>query len=282
MGKLINEAKTAVTAEFDQVLERIEAAELAAKLGPAFRPLPAWLQKDDPPDRPGAGGNGPPIPAYPVSRLPRQPKWRPSTTASALNIPGDHLAGTVQVPYYLPDQLAVSNVGNTLMRNICCAPCPSTVQIRTMLKEKPFVRIVAPGRCFCARYPRCHPWRELFDRRSLCGPGCQPARPQGDPRRLRQDRVQARENPGTRLRPSFFPFTEPSFEMDFFSARPRQAQQRAARDYGLVDPEEVFRAVGIDPEVYTNYAFGMGIERIAMILQGVVIFATITRTTCAS
>ncbi len=74
----------------------------------------------------------------------------------------------------------------------------------------------------------------------------------------------------TRLRPSFFPFTEPSYEMDFFSPDLGKLSNKwlEIMGCGMVDPE-VFKAVGIDPEVYTGYAFGMGIERIAMILQGV-------------
>ena len=74
----------------------------------------------------------------------------------------------------------------------------------------------------------------------------------------------------TRLRPSFFPFTEPSFEMDFFSPDLGKLSNKwlEIMGCGMVDPE-VFKAVGIDPDVYTGYAFGMGIERIAMILQGV-------------
>ena len=66
-----------------------------------------------------------------------------------------------------------------------------------------------------------------------------------------------------------FPFTEPSFEMDFYSDLGKLSNQWIEiMGCGMVDPE-VFKSVDLDPEVYSGFAFGMGIERIAMILQGV-------------
>jgi phenylalanyl-tRNA synthetase alpha chain len=74
-----------------------------------------------------------------------------------------------------------------------------------------------------------------------------------------------------RLRPSYFPFTEPSAEMDVYWGLETEADYRITKGTGwlevmgcgMVDPE-VLRSSNIDPEVYSGYAFGMGIERIAM------------------
>jgi phenylalanyl-tRNA synthetase alpha chain len=75
-----------------------------------------------------------------------------------------------------------------------------------------------------------------------------------------------------RLRPSYFPFTEPSAEMDVYWGLETETDYRITKGTGwlevlgcgMVDPE-VLRASGIDPEVYSGFAFGMGIERIAML-----------------
>ncbi|OYV45500.1 MAG: hypothetical protein B7X06_04450 [Verrucomicrobia bacterium 21-51-4] len=74
----------------------------------------------------------------------------------------------------------------------------------------------------------------------------------------------------TRFRPSFFPFTVPSFEMDLRSKNLGKLSGRWVEVFGcgMVDPE-VFKNVGYDPSIWRGYAFGMGVERFAMLLQGV-------------
>ena len=79
-----------------------------------------------------------------------------------------------------------------------------------------------------------------------------------------------------RLRPSYFPFTEPSAEVDVYWGLESEADYRITKGTGwleimgcgMVDPN-VLRNVGIDPDEYTGYAFGMGIERMAMLLYQV-------------
>ena len=71
-----------------------------------------------------------------------------------------------------------------------------------------------------------------------------------------------------RLRPSFFPFTEPSLEMDVWWGNEHKGQWLEVLGAGMVDPN-VFRAVDIDPEVYSGYALGLGIERMAMLRYGI-------------
>jgi phenylalanyl-tRNA synthetase alpha subunit len=145
----------------------------------------------------------------------------------------------------------------------------STVQIRTLLKEKPPLRVLAPGRTFrrdnvdATHSANFHQVEGLcVDRRvtivdlkaaldylvrGLFGPGAQ-----------------------IRLRPSFFPFTEPSFELDFQSPDLGRLSNKWLElgGCGLVDPE-VFKACNLDPAEWTGYAFGFGLERIAMVRAGI-------------
>ncbi len=187
----------------------------------------------------------------------------------ALNIPSDHPARDMQDSYYLPDDLKVNNVAKHADEKYLLRTHTSTVQIRSMLKQQPPIRIVAPGRCFRRDTPDAthsanfHQIEGLYVDKDVT---------LLDLKATLDHFVKTIFGPKakTRLRPSFFPFTEPSFEMDFFSPDLGKLSNKwlEIMGCGMVDPE-VFKAVGIDPEVYTGYAFGMGIERIAMILQGV-------------
>lgn len=272
MGKLINEAKKAVEAAFGEVIERLEAAELASKLGPAIDPsLPS------PDSRRGTLHPIAQVREEMVSLFRRIGFSVAEATEvetehycfDALNIPSDHPARDMQDSYYLPDDLAVANVSKEGEEKYLLRTHTSTVQIRTMLKETPPIRIVAPGRCFRRDTPDAthsanfHQIEGLYVDKDVT---------LLDLKATLDHFVKTIFGPKakTRLRPSFFPFTEPSFEMDFFSPDLGKLSNKwlEIMGCGMVDPE-VFKAVGIDPEVYTGYAFGMGIERIAMILQGV-------------
>ena len=272
MGKLINEAKNAVTAAFDEVIARLEAAELAAKLGPAIDPTLPCPDLDR--------GT-----LHPISQVREEMvelfrrigfSVAEATEVEtehycfdALNIPSDHPARDMQDSYYLPDDLKVNNVTKHADEKYLLRTHTSTVQIRTMLKQQPPIRIVAPGRCFRRDTPDAthsanfHQIEGLYVDKNVT---------LLDLKATLDHFVKTIFGPKakTRLRPSFFPFTEPSFEMDFFSPDLGKLSNKwlEIMGCGMVDPE-VFKAVGIDPEVYTGYAFGMGIERIAMILQGV-------------
>ena len=272
MGKLINEAKSAVTVAFDEVIARLEAAELAAKLGPAIDPTLPCPDLDR--------GT-----LHPISQVREEMvelfrrigfSVAEATEVEtehycfdALNIPSDHPARDMQDSYYLPDDLKVNNVAKHADEKYLLRTHTSTVQIRTMLKQQPPIRIVAPGRCFRRDTPDAthsanfHQIEGLYVDKDVT---------LLDLKATLDHFVKTIFGPKakTRLRPSFFPFTEPSFEMDFFSPDLGKLSNKwlEIMGCGMVDPE-VFKAVGIDPEVYTGYAFGMGIERIAMILQGV-------------
>ncbi len=272
MGKCINQAKNAVTAAFDEVIARLEAAELAAKLGPAIDPTLPCPDLDR--------GT-----LHPISQVREEMvelfrrigfSVAEATEVEtehycfdALNIPSDHPARDMQDSYYLPDDLKVNNVAKHADEKYLLRTHTSTVQIRSMLKQQPPIRIVAPGRCFRRDTPDAthsanfHQIEGLYVDKDVT---------LLDLKATLDHFVKTIFGPKakTRLRPSFFPFTEPSFEMDFFSPDLGKLSNKwlEIMGCGMVDPE-VFKAVGIDPEVYTGYAFGMGIERIAMILQGV-------------
>jgi phenylalanyl-tRNA synthetase alpha chain len=272
MGKCINEAKTVIVAELDALLERIEQAELAAKLGPAIDP-----------SLPGVDPNRGTL--HPIAQVREEMvhlfqrigfSVAEATEVDtehfcfdALNIPADHPARDMQDSYYLPHERSVGNVQKNADEKYLLRTHTSTVQIRTMLKEKPPIRIIAPGRCFRRDTPDAthsanfHQIEGLYVDRDVS---------LLDLKATLDHFVKTIFGPKakTRLRPSFFPFTEPSFEMDFYSPDLGKLSNKwlEIMGCGMVDPE-VFKSVGIDPKAYTGFAFGMGIERIAMILQGV-------------
>jgi len=272
MGKLINEAKTAVSEAMDAALERIEAEELAARLGPAIDPTLPSPEADRGVVHPIAQARDEMVDLFRRLGFSVAEATEVETEHfcfDALNIPSDHPARDMQDSYYLPDALKVANVSKHADEKYLLRTHTSTVQIRTMLAEKPPIRIVAPGRCFRRDTPDAthsanfHQIEGLYVDRDVS---------LTDLKATLDHFVKRVFGPKakTRLRPSFFPFTEPSFEMDFYSPDLGKLSNKwlEIMGCGMVDPE-VFRAVDIDPDLYTGYAFGIGIERIAMILQGV-------------
>lgn len=180
----------------------------------------------------------------------------------ALNTPAHHPSRDPKDTFYLDD-------GRLLRTHT------SPVQIRVMQSRPPPVRIIAPGRCYrrdttdATHSANFHQVEGLYvDRKvSLAD--------------LKGDLTYfARQMMGPdvkiRFRPHFFPFTEPSVEYDFSCHVCGGKGCRVCKHSGwieisgagMVDPN-VFKAVGYDPAEVTGYAFGMGIERIAMILLGI-------------
>jgi phenylalanyl-tRNA synthetase alpha chain len=190
----------------------------------------------------------------------------------ALNTPHDHPARNEQDTFYLKeDGLAPSPGldgktpgGRRLMRTQT-----STVQIRAMLERKPPIRIIAPGRCYRRDEIDATHGMSFFQMEGLVvDEGVTLADLKGTLeyffRELLGDDLKFR------FRPHFFPFTEPSFEVDCS----RTGTQVKGREWleicgcGMVDPA-VFDQVGYDSEKYTGYAFGFGIERIAIMRYGI-------------
>lgn len=180
----------------------------------------------------------------------------------ALNFPPNHPARDMQDTFFIDDDI--------LLRTHT-----SPIQIRTMLKTKPPVRILAPGRVYR---------NEAINPRSYCVfhqiEGLYVDERVTFAELKLTIEVFAKRFFGKdvklRFRPSFFPFTEPSAEVDISCIICGGAGCRLCKytgwleimGCGMVDPN-VFAACHIDPEKYTGYAFGMGVERIALLKYGI-------------
>ena len=179
----------------------------------------------------------------------------------ALNIPKDHPARDMQDTFYVED-------------NIVLRTHTSPVQVRTMEKQKPPVRILSPGRVYrpdsdISHTPMFHQIEGLLVDRGITF---------GDLKGVLTSFVTQMfgEDTALRFRPSFFPFTEPSAEVDIRCVICRGTGCRVCSQTGwleilgsgMVDPE-VFKNVDYDPEEFTGFAFGLGLERIAMLKYGI-------------
>jgi phenylalanyl-tRNA synthetase alpha chain len=179
----------------------------------------------------------------------------------ALNIPRVHPARDPLDNFYLDRGLGVPSF---MMRSQT-----SSVQIRVMEKEKPPIRIVAPGRVY---RPDTVDATHLFQFYQLEALVVDKGVTMVDLRTTIDQFAKAYfgSDVQTRFRPSFFPFTEPSAEVDVLVPLPGGGTRwMEIGGCGMVDPN-VFNAVGIDPEIYTGWAFGFGIERLIMRKHGIV------------
>jgi phenylalanyl-tRNA synthetase alpha chain len=271
-GKLINVYKQRLQGIWDQTLQRLEEEDLARKIGPAVDPS---LESPEIPQ--GTRHLLTQVREEIVSILRKigfvvadGPEVETEYYCfDALNTPPDHPARDLQDTYYLKQQSAFGNVSRKEEERYLLRTHTSSVQIRTMLKQPPPVRIIAPGRCFrrdtadATHSANFHQIEALYvDRnvtvrdlkadldylfRSLLGPDAE-----------------------TRFRPHYFSYTEPSFEVDLKAQHLGKvgSEWMEIMGCGLVDPA-VFDEVGYDPNEWTGYAFGLGIERIAMTLYGI-------------
>ena len=178
----------------------------------------------------------------------------------ALNIPEDHPARDPLDNFYIdaPD----SNTNARLLRSQT-----STIQIRVMENTQPPLRIIAPGRVYrpdehdATHTSMFHQIEGLYVDRKVN---------MADLKTTLIQFAQAYFGPEAeiRLRPSFFPFTEPSAELDIKMQVKDRWDWVELGGCGMVDPN-VFEAVGYDPEQWNGFAFGLGIERIAMRKYGI-------------
>ena len=187
----------------------------------------------------------------------------------ALNTPDDHPARDEQDTLFLNPDFKWANVQQKKDESYLLRTHTSSVQIRTMLREEPPIRVIAPGRCFrrdtvdATHSANFHQTEGLFiDRRVTI----RDLKGVLDYflRELFGDKVE------TRLRPSFFPFTEPSFEVDLKVPDLGKLSNKwiEIMGCGMVDPN-VLGLVEIDPDEWTGFAFGLGIERVSMLLHGI-------------
>ncbi|HER63497.1 MAG TPA: phenylalanine--tRNA ligase subunit alpha [Desulfobacteraceae bacterium] len=179
----------------------------------------------------------------------------------ALNIPKDHPARDMQDTFYVSPEVVLRTH-------------TSPVQIRTMLKHEPPVRVIAPGTVYrrdsdLTHSPMFHQIEGFLVDRHITF---------GDLKGILTTFVTQYfgRNIGVRFRPSFFPFTEPSAEVDMQCVICGGKGCRVCKNSGwleilgsgMIDPE-VFKSVNYDPAIYSGFAFGMGLERIAMLKYGV-------------
>jgi phenylalanyl-tRNA synthetase alpha chain len=179
----------------------------------------------------------------------------------ALNIPADHPARAMHDTFYFPD-------GKLLRTHT------SPVQIRALLAQGAPLAVIAPGRVYRSDSDVTH--TPMFHQ--LEGLVVGEAVSFANMRAILHNFVQAffERDLKMRLRPSYFPFTEPSAEVDMSCVFCGGEGCRICKHTGwleisgcgMVHPN-VLKASGVDPEKYTGYAFGMGIDRLAMLRYGV-------------
>jgi phenylalanyl-tRNA synthetase alpha chain len=182
----------------------------------------------------------------------------------ALNIPKQHPARDPLDNFYLHGAAAGAGESTEGQMQLLRTQT-STVQIRTMETRKPPIRVVIPGRVY---RPDTHDATHLSMFHQLEALVVDKNVTMVDLKSTILQFVKAYFGPATqvRFRPSFFPFTEPSAEVDvFFEDRGKWIELGGC---GMVHPN-VFKAVNIDPEEYSGWAFGFGIERITMRKYGI-------------
>jgi len=192
----------------------------------------------------------------------------------ALNTPADHPARDTQDTFYLnvtgASRSSVGSAGETpAERSHLLRTHTSSVQIRVMEKQPPPIRIIVPGRVYrrdnadATHNPTFQQVEGLY-----VDKGVTAADLKGTVEFVFRELMG--EDVKIRFRPHYFSYTEPSFEIDFTSS----LVKKMGKDWleiagcGMVHPK-VFENVGYDPEVWTGWAFGFGIERIAMIRYGI-------------
>ena len=268
MGSLLNELKTAVQTKIEALREAVENRS-ESNISVDDLTKPACLEQL---------GSRHPISlvrneiisifskiGYTVEEGPEiEDDWH---VFSALNFPPEHPARDMQDTFFVENR---ADGNHAVLRTHT-----SSVQVRTMEKQKPPIRIIAPGRVFrneaISARAHCifHQIEGLYIDKNVSFSD------------LKQSLLYfAKEmfgaNTQIRLRPSYFPFTEPSAEMDVSCNLCGGKGCNVCKGTGwleimgcgMVDPN-VLKASGIDPEVYSGFAFGMGVERIAMLKYGV-------------
>jgi len=271
-GRWVNETKQALEALFKDSQDRLRQEEMNRRVGP---PVDVTL----PPDARARGGlhlitqireelcaimrrvgftvaEGPEV----------ETEWY---CFDALNTPSDHPARDMQDTYYMKDGVDFGNVSRNDSERYLLRTHTSTVQIREMLKSPPPIRIVSPGRCYRRDTTDATHSASFHQLECLAVDEGVTVK---DLKAVLDYLFQSLlgKEAKTRFRPHFFPYTEPSFEVDFYSGHLEKVGKEWVEigGCGMVDPA-VFEAVGYDPRRWSGYAFGFGIERIAMILYGV-------------
>ena len=265
MGKIINELKAKVQADYDAAAEQVKQAELAARNAAETVDitLPAKTRS--------VGG------LHPLTLITNQiidvfsgmgfsvgtfPEIEDDDhNFTRLNVPKNHPARDMQDTFYVADDIVLRTQ-------------TSGGQIRVMDREKPPIKVLVPGRVFrsdsdATHSPMFHQMEGLVVDKgiTLC-----------DLQGMLDKFVQALfgAEVKTRLRPSYFPFTEPSVEVDVSCFECGGKGCPLCKHTGWIEVlgagvvhHSVLENCGIDPNVYSGFAFGIGIERIAMLKYGI-------------
>jgi phenylalanyl-tRNA synthetase alpha chain len=264
LGKLANEAKASLEAAADQALEKERRRQKEDQL------LRDRVDFSLPGRKPSLGGRHliTQVTAEIVAifeRLGFEVSEGPEVELDyynfeALNFPKDHPARDMQDTFYFSP-------------NVVLRTHTSPVQVRTMESRKPPLRIIAPGRVY--RHDSDPTHSPMFHQVEgfVVDRGVSFADLKGTLTHFIHQLFGS--NLKMRFRPSFFPFTEPSAEVDMQCviclgegcAVCKKSGWLEILGSGMIDPE-VFRFVGYDPEEYSGFAFGVGVERIAMLKAG--------------
>lgn len=180
---------------------------------------------------------------------------------TALNFPPDHPARDMQDTFFV--RRSEKNPDENLVMRTHTSP----VQIRLMKDKQPPIRSIMPGRVYrneavtAKSYFQFNQVEGLYvDENVTLGELIETL--------VMFARLMYGSNVKYRVRPSFFPFTEPSLEMDVWWENEKGGQWLEILGAGMVDPN-VFDAVDVDSERYTGFAFGMGVDRIALLRYGI-------------
>ena len=188
---------------------------------------------------------------------------------NALNTPANHPARQMQDTFYVPNPESSDFDDSYVVRTQT-----SSVQIRTMENKRPPIRIIAPGRTYRSDYDATH--TPMFHQVEglVIDKNITMAHLKGCLYDFVKAFFELDELP-VRYRPSYFPFTEPSAEMDIGCLKTKTELKIGAGDdwleilgCGMVHPN-VLRAGGIDPDEYQGFAFGVGMDRLAMLKYGI-------------
>jgi phenylalanyl-tRNA synthetase alpha chain len=259
-GAEINQIKQAVEGQLNAAKDRIQAAELDKRL--SAESIDVTL----PGRSRGMGG------LHPVTRALERIETLFASMGfavadgpeieedfynfTALNTPANHPARSMHDTFYIANS-------EKLLRTHT-----SPVQVRHMVANKPPIKVIAPGRVYrvdhdATHSPMFHQIEGLW-----VDDGISLADLKGTVTQFLRAFFE-RDDLEVRFRPSFFPFTEPSAEIDIaWDKKDGQTRWLEIAGSGVVHPN-VLRAGGIDPEKYTGFAFGMGLDRLAMLRYGV-------------
>lgn len=272
-GKELNILKTAIENAIDAKKQELEVAELNRKL--AAERIDVTL-----PIRPEVQGR-----IHPVSKIYEEvvaifgqmgfevaegPDIEDQFhNFNALNMPANHPARQMQDTFYIANPDSADFDDSYVVRTHT-----SGMQIRTMESKKPPIRIIAPGRTYRSDYDATH--TPMFHQ--VEGLVIDKTTNMAHLKGCLYDFVKAFfeiDDIKVRYRPSYFPFTEPSAEMDIGCRKGKEELKIGEGDdwleilgCGMVHPN-VLRAGGIDPDEYQGFAFGVGIDRLAMLKYGI-------------